>query len=172
MARVDEAVQAAVERRARGGQVDRRRDRDRALQGCLVAAFSQPLEQRVSAERDADCGLRRELAQDPVDLLGVPGVIGARLAVGFTRAAAEVRNGDAPAALRGVGGDAARIVAVRAAFEPVEQREALRRRRIAGEVDVDEVAVGRVPALARQPYPRRRRERRADRLQVAEKRDQ
>ncbi|HVJ12813.1 MAG TPA: hypothetical protein VNC62_14685 [Burkholderiales bacterium] len=54
----------------------------------------------------------------------------------------------------------------------MEQREALRRRRIAGEVDVDEVAVGRVPALARQPYPRRRRERRADRLQVAEKRDQ
>jgi hypothetical protein len=50
----------------------------------------------------------------------------------------------------------------------VEQRHALRRRRVAGEVDVDEVAVGRVPALALQPYARRRRERRADRLQVSE----
>jgi hypothetical protein len=74
--------------------------------------------------------------------------------------------------LRGIGSDAARIVAVGAAFEPVEQRDALRRRRIAGEVDVDEVAVGRVPALALQPYPRRRRERRADGLQVSEKRNQ
>jgi hypothetical protein len=69
-------------------------------------------------------------------------------------------------------GDAARVMAVGAAFEAVEEREALRRGRVAGEVDVDEVAVGRVPALPLQVDARRRRERRADGLQVSEKRNQ
>jgi hypothetical protein len=83
-----------------------------------------------------------------------------------------VRQRDAPAPLRRVRGERARVVAVGAAFEAVEQDQAPRRARVAGEIDVDEVAVGRVPALPLEARARRRRERGLDRLQVSEKGNQ
>jgi hypothetical protein len=71
-----------------------------------------------------------------------------------------------------VRGDGAPVVAVGGAFEAVKQDQAARGGGIAGEIHVDEVAVGRVPAFALQSNARRWRERRTDRLQVSEKRDQ
>src|SRR5687767_1295778 len=94
-------------------------------------------------------------------------MISTRLAVGLARAAAKVRDGDAPAILRRMPGDGARVVAVGASLEAVEQRDAPRRSRFAGEIDVDEVAVGRVPAFALEREPRRRPQRGVNRLQVA-----
>ena len=54
---------------------------------------------------------------------------------------------------------------MRAAFEAVEEHE---RPAAAGEVDVDEIAVRRVPALAHERRARARRERGSDGLQVAD----
>jgi hypothetical protein len=78
MPRVD-AVEAARQVVAAGGQVERRADGgdagDHRAGG--RTAFAGPLEQRVAAERDAGGAQRaaavggQQAAQDPVDLLGV-----------------------------------------------------------------------------------------------------
>ena len=78
-----------------------------------------------------------------------------------------MRDGDAPAAARRVRRDRARIVAVGAAFESMKKRQPAKSGAMTGKIDVDEVAVGRFPALALELDARRRPERRVDRLQVA-----
>jgi hypothetical protein len=57
VARVDKTVGAAVERVARGAEVERRRYcRGTAHQrGRVGAALAEPLEKRIAAEGDADC---------------------------------------------------------------------------------------------------------------------
>jgi hypothetical protein len=77
-----------------------------------------------------------------------------------------VRHGNAPARGKGVRGERAGVVAVGAAFQAVKQRELPAGARVSGEIDVDEIAVGRLPALAREREPRGRAQRRIDRLQV------
>src|SRR3970040_1956913 len=71
VARVDQAVQPAVERVAGGAQVDRRRHRSGASHDGqrFGAALAKPLQKRVAAEGDAD-GMERyaEASQHPVDL--------------------------------------------------------------------------------------------------------
>ncbi len=59
-------------------------------------------------------------------------------------------------------------MAVGRAFESVEQHHQAGRLRIPGEVDVDEVAVGRVPAAALESCRRLRQQRRRDGLEVAD----
>jgi hypothetical protein len=49
----------------------------------------------------------------------------------------------------------------------MEQREHPPGCRVAGEVDIDEIAVGRVPTLARERNARGRAQRRIDGLQMA-----
>ena len=74
-------------------------------------------------------------------------------------------NGNAPAGARECRREYARIVARRAAFEAVEKHE---RPAAAGEVNVDEVAVGRLPTLAHERHARPRPQCRRDGLQVAD----
>ncbi len=129
-----------------------------------------PPSEMPTACRAAVGPARVHAPQDPVALLGVAGVIGARKQVGFAGAAAEVHNQCAPAAIGRRLHEHARIVAARIAFQSVKQHEQ-RRRRVGGfgkrEVDVDEVAVGCVPALAPVADARQRHQLgREDRLQV------
>ena len=169
MARVDLAVDAAIERAARGAQVDRRGNGGRAAhdRARRVAALAQPFEKRIAAQGNADgVNRRREFPQDPVDFLAVAGVIGPRLAVRLAGAAAPVRHRQPPSARERVRGERARVVAVGAAFEAVEQHQQARGSPLAGEVDVDEIAVRRFPALALQCDTGRRMQRRVDGLQV------
>src|SRR5688572_8584366 len=93
-------------------------------------------------------------------------MVGARAAVELARAPAEMRDGEPPAALQGVPCQGARIVAVGPALQPVKQHELRAGARVAAEVDVDEVAVGAIPALAPQRRARRRKQRRHDGLQM------
>ena len=86
--RID-GVEAARKMVAAGGEVEGRADGsgsfdDRCGGGLLLA---EPLEQRVAAQRDAD-GVNRpcrladlDAAENPVDLVAVAGMIGARQAV-------------------------------------------------------------------------------------------
>ena len=62
--------------------------------------------------------------------------------------------------------DRARVVAVRAPLQAMKQREQPPGCRIAGEIDVDEIAVGRLPALARERKARGRAQRSIEGLQV------
>ena len=59
-------------------------------------------------------------------------------------------------------------MAVRAALEAVKQHHDALGLRIAGEVDVDEIAIGRIPALARKADGRRPKQRRHHGLKVTE----
>src|SRR6185312_6878850 len=93
---------------------------------------------------------RLQALQNPADLLAVAGVVGAPQAIERPGTAPKMRNDAPPAALERAGGDRARIVARGAAFQPVEKRE---QRRCAvrfgtGPVEVDEIPVGGLPALA------------------------
>jgi hypothetical protein len=63
-------------------------------------------------------------------------------------------------------GQAAGVMAVGAALQAVKENEKPRRTRVAGKVDVDEIAVGRAPALAGQRDGRRRAQRRIDGLEM------
>jgi hypothetical protein len=174
--RVDE-VEAARQRRAAGGEVERRADRRRRVDDArLGAALAEPLGEHVAAERNAGREQARggkalaRPAQDPVALGRVSRVVGAQQPVRFARAAAEVRHQAAPAAVGGGAHDRPRVVRLRVSFEPVKEHQH-RRARAGGlrqrEVDVDEVAVRRVPPLAPVLDPRLRHQpRRADRLQV------
>ena len=154
---VDLPVEAAADGVAAGRQIDRRADgRHRTGGGrCAVTGLFGPAQQRVAAQRDADrvdrrTGLQAQALQDPADLLEVARVVGARAAVELARAAAEMRHRHLPAgALRppckGLG-----VMASRRTFQAVEQHQQWRAsgRAFVQVVDVDEVVVGRGPALA------------------------
>ena len=79
-----------------------------------------------------------------------------------------MRNGDAPSGLAEVGRQRACVMAVRAALEAVQQHDDFSRVGAAGEIHVDEIAVGALPALARESDARRREKRRGDGLQMAD----
>ena len=88
-------------------QIHRRRHRHRAFDdgGSRIGLFAQPFEQHIAAKRYADdidfaVGIfALEPAQDPVDLGGIAGVIGARQLVSLAAAAAKVRHDAAPTML-------------------------------------------------------------------------
>jgi hypothetical protein len=172
------AVEAAPDRMAAGDEVERRADRCRGGdEARLRAALAEPLRQHVAAERDADRVQRSrrparvQPAQHPVPLFRVARVIRAQQQVRFAGAAAEVHDQRAPAAIGEVAHRRARVMAARVALEAVEEREqrgVLRPGLRLREVDIDEVAVGRRPALAAVGDRRQRHEAgRPDRLQVA-----
>ena len=188
---------------AREREVERGTDCGRGMDHQLrsAATFAQPFQQRIAAERDPGGEHRRpardllQAAQDPVDLVAVAGVVGARQAVGRATAAAKVWHDAAPAAGGGGLHQAARVVRAAASFQAVEEdeerddeRDRERRgvrlrhcrlrwrdahrccaRRTGGvdPVEFDEVAVGRVPALAPVGGQRRLAGDRKDCLQVA-----
>src|SRR5207302_4256621 len=77
-----------------------------------------------------------------------------------------MRHRQPPAARERMRGERARIVAVGAALEAVEQHQQARGRALTGKVDVDEIAVRRFPALALQCDASRRMQRRVEGLQV------
>ena len=146
---------------AGGGQVDGRTHRGHGGGGgCgAVAGLLRPAQQRVAAQRDAHHQQRRAAAlaqalQHPADLLEIARVVGARRQVHLTRAAAKVRHAVGPAALARHGGKGLRVLAGAAALQAVEEHQVLRWRRRIGRalqvVDIDKVAVGRGPALARE----------------------
>jgi len=64
-----------------------------------------------------------------------------------------MRDRDAPPGVREGAPESPRVMTVGAAFQAVEQHQ---RPAAAGEVDVDEIAVGRLPALADERRPRAR----------------
>ena len=111
-----------VERRAQGNDAG-----DLLRRGS--APFAGPFEQRIAAKRNAG-GMELtapvgglQTAQDPVDFVGVAGVIGPRPPVHLSRAAAKVRQGQSPARFfAGVRGGE-RVVALGAAFKSVEEDE-------------------------------------------------
>src|SRR5690606_25403906 len=82
-------------------------------------------------------------------------------------AAAEMRDGETPASLYRVCGESAGIVAIGASLEAVKEHHGALRGLRAAEVDIDEIAVGRLPSLPAQRYAARRQKRGNDRLQVA-----
>ena len=154
---VDLPVEAAADGVAAGRQIDRRADgRHRTGGGrCAVTGLFGPAQQRVAAQRDADrvdrrTGLQAQALQDPADLLEVARVVGARAAVELARAAAEMRHRHLPAGALRPAGEGLGVVALRRTFQSVEQHQQRRAGRGAfvEVVDVDEVVVGRDPALA------------------------
>src|SRR5690606_29242721 len=86
--------------------------------------------------------------EDPVDFLPITRVVGARRAVDLARAAAKVRHGIGQPLLARPARKCARVMTMRGALKAVEQHEQGLRTRCILEVDVDEIAVRRVPALA------------------------
>ena len=135
--------------------------------------FAGPFEKGVAAKRYAGCvelaaavgGM--QAAQYPVDLFGIAGMVGAWALIQFSRTAAKVRQGEAPAGgFAGVGGRDG-VVALRTAFESVEEDE---QRCVSGaveEIDVDEVTIGRRPAFAAQLERLRLDEQRPEGLRLA-----
>src|SRR5574343_90937 len=121
-----------------------------------MSLFAGPLEQCVPAERNAGYVQRlpvidlAQAAQDPVDFRRVTGMVGARLAVQLARAAAKMRQGqapaDLPAGLRGRNG----VMAARTAFQAVKKDQQRCICTAIEMIDVDEVAIRRCPAFAPQ----------------------
>ena len=103
-ARVDLPAEPAADRMAAREQVDRRAHRGhraRLLRG-REAGLLGPAQQGVAAQRDPHRQHRpalpcRHALEDPVDLLVVTRVVGARREIHLARAAAEVRHRVAPA---------------------------------------------------------------------------
>lgn len=168
-------VEAAGEVVAAGGQIERRADGgdtadDFAGGGALLAG---PLEQRIAAQRNAG-GMEQavravcfQAAQDPVDLGGITGVVGAWLVVEFARSAAKMGQRKTPAARLAGGCGRAGIVAARTALQAVKEYQ---QRRIGGSievVDIDEIAIRSRPALAAQGDLRRFDQQRPEGLGVA-----
>ncbi len=156
------APEAAADRVAAGREIDRRthrRDRPGLLHG-LRPGLLGPAQQHVAAQRDAHgqhraAAPRRHAGQDPLHLFVVARVIGPRRQVELAGAAAEMRHGVGPALRACETRERLRVAALRGALEAVEQDQqrpdgGLGRRagRIDQEVDVDEILVGRGPALA------------------------
>ena len=76
-------------------------------------------------------------------------MIGARQPIDLAAAAAKVRHHAAPAQLLGHRHHAQRVVTARAAFEAMKQHKQLRRAALTiHPIEIDEIAVRRLPALA------------------------
>src|SRR6185369_1305703 len=116
--------------------------------------FAQPLEQHVAADGDADGADPQgrlplgQDAQDVVEVAGLAGVVEARQPVQLAAAGAEVHHGRTPAAGGGQAEQAADVVRADAALEAVQDQQQRRAGRPAEPVDVDEVTVRSVEALA------------------------
>ena len=153
-----ETVEATRNRRAASHEVQGAADRGGCRhEGCVLGALAQPLGEDVAAQRDAHRVQRRDgvarvhLAQDPVGLVAVTRVVGARQAVGLAAAASEVSHHAAPAAVGRGAHQGKRVVAAGTAFESMEEHQ---QRRVGArglgqrEVKVDEVAIGRLEPLS------------------------
>ena len=159
---VDRAVEAAVEHRGTGGQVERGRDGDRPRHraGRGVALLPEPLQHHVAAQRDpdqADPGIALALPQlleHPLEIPGLARVIEPRQAVHLPAARAEVHHRGAAAEAARPAQQAARVVRARRALEAVEDQD--QRAGLGGPgqpVEIDEVAVGGLEALPAQRGP-------------------
>ena len=142
-----------------------------AVRASFEALFAHGGSVSAQPER-APRPLGAQLVDDEREIAGLARVVEARQAVGLARAAAEVRQREAPPERRRARREGLRIVTRAGAFEPVEQRQQrrARRRRLAGPVDIDEVAVRRAPAFAPQRHRRAAAtgdQCRPDRLRVA-----
>ena len=151
-------VEALAQRMAAGGQVEGRADGGAGAQRPRRRhrLFARPFGQRIAAQRNAHGEARhlrpalRHLLQHPIDLGAVARVIGARQAIGLAAATAKMHDQALPAVAPASVHHEARVMRTRIALESVEQHQHRRagRDRRGGEVDVDEIAVRRVPALA------------------------
>src|SRR5262245_14893975 len=158
--RVERAAQPEIEDGRTCGQVERGRDgdgRSHLLERCL-AALAEPLERDVAAEGHADqADVRGRLAleeamQHPVQVRGLPRVIEPRPAVQLAAARAEMHHDGLQAEGPRLAAEAAHVVRARGALEAV-QHEHERRARTRGlaPVEVEEIAVSGLDALAPEP---------------------
>ncbi len=158
-----------------------RPDRGHRAPGRLASLLG-PAQECVASQRDAHGHERAAVApahlrQDPADLLMVAGMVGTRRQVELAGAAAEMGHGKTPAAAMRPVRKCPGIVARRRTLQAMEQDQqrsqgrvdASRCRRIEP-VDVDEVAIGRRPALAPviggRAVPGAREQRRPDGLRM------
>ncbi len=165
---VDLSIEAPSDGMTACGQIQWRADcrdggnrRIRRLPG-----FLGPAQQGVAAERDANgqhvstatlSPLVGQAPQDPVDLLMVPRVVGARRKIDFSATAAEMRHDKGHSQRTRAMAEGLGVMAARGAFKAMEQnqqgpfrrrwRQPVRRQRLA-KIQVDEIAVRGVPALA------------------------
>ena len=126
----------------------------------LSAALAEPLQQHVAAEGDADqAHAHRRLARDQpaehgVEVGRLPRVVEPRGAIRLTAARAKVQDHRPQAERRGLPAEARHVVRARGAFEPVEDDDDRRARRFGlAPVEVEEVAVGSIHALAAKARP-------------------
>lgn len=173
VARIKHTVEAAIEAAAGRHQIEWRRDSgacgdDAARVGAM---FSQPFEQRIAAERYADrvdpVVVGAKPAQQLFDLCTVSRMIGTGEPVWLAAAATKMHHRAAPAERDHLAHQAARIVAARGAFAPVEQDNQWRVAIAHCPVDVDGIAVVELTALAperRESAPQKKR--RIERLQM------
>src|SRR5690606_28790239 len=158
-ARVEAAHDAALEVVRAGGEVVGDGDGDGGLEPPprRIALLAQQLEQYVAAEREADGAAphvgeaRGEVVEHEADVAGLARVVEARGAVRLAAARAEVEPDalDARGGELRVGGE--RVAAAGRALEAVQQQHLGRAvARCGREVEVEEVAVRRLDALAPQ----------------------
>ena len=162
-------IETAGQLVAAGSEVERCADRRCTIKqtGGGGFAFAEPLEQGIAAHGNADRVKRPfgmpllQPVQNPVDLLTVSRMVGARQPVRFAGTAPEMDHHTAPADCVQPVHQGARIVAARTAFEPMKQgdqrnhggsggrRVCITLYRTAGTVpvEVDEVAVRSLPSL-------------------------
>jgi hypothetical protein len=146
-----------VERARAHGEIERHRHHgggaDARIDG--VAALAEILGHDVAAQREAGQAelaravLAEQLLDGKREIAGVARVIEARQAVGLARAATKVQGHAADAALGELAHQAAHVAGARAALEAVADEHDGRFGRGRREaIDVEEVAVGQLPALA------------------------
>ncbi len=120
--------------------------------------LAEPLEKRIAAERHANREERRagrfiaQAPKDPADLLRIARVIGPRQSVRFAGATAKVRHGAAPSLLPELARKSTSVMAARVALEAVKEHNERSIGWTCQTIDIDEVAVRRVPAF---PLPTR-----------------
>src|SRR5438552_701387 len=116
--------------------------------------LAETLEKGIAAERHANREERRagrftaQAPKDPADLLRIARVIGPRQSVRFARATAKVRHGAAPGLLPELARKCTSVMAARAALEALKQHNERSIGWTCQTVDIDEIAVRRVPAFS------------------------
>ena len=90
--------------------------------------------------------------QYPVNFPGITGMIKTWRTIQFAGAAAEMRNGARPAALPECVHQRPRIMAVAGALKPMEQRQKWFSGFAVDEINIDKIAVRRIPAFAAESY--------------------
>src|SRR2546427_3104553 len=157
-ASVDE-VESGARRVACRHEIDRGRYGGRGGEYVLrPPALAEPLEKHIAAERHANCEKRRagrftaQAPKDPADLLRIARVIGPRQSVRFAGATAKVRHGAAPGLLPELARKSTSVMAARVALEAVKEHNERSIGWTCQTIDIDEVAVRRVPAF---PLPTR-----------------